>query len=487
MRTIEALKGVIRELLAAKAELELAGLHFAVERAEAALAAAAPSPAGESTPVPEVLLTALRFYARGEHYHVDDGEDFDTVSGEPQNWLCSGIDDSQTMIEDGRIARHALQGIAGSWIDGDEDGTPQPIENEVFAAAPGAQPAPNEPTLEETRWMRHVPAAHGDRGEVPAEPINSEEFIQKTNRECREWMSTKYVPEAIDKHFLISLWAWQEQERRKNQGSAPQLTGATENRIDRLETELAQARSAVPEARRSDWLSKLGFELRQDGDVWLLVSDFGGEREATLSERVLWKELLAAAPNLPAVAHDDALRDMEARKDAAYLERNQVVAALAKAFPSGVARTAIEGWSEDWHGCVYIDLPTGQASWHFHDSQAYLFDGLPPYTGAWDGHSTEEKYRRLAALRPAARNAELSEQRIDDIINAGSYRNAAGGIYATSVYAFARDILATASSADARDAARKPVVIRCSEKVKNGGSCPHHNLHCGWPQCNEEK
>lgn len=95
---------------------------------------------------------------------------------------------------------------------------------------------------------------------------------------------------------------------------------------------------------------------------------------------------------------DDLLRQMEARKDAAYLERNQVVAALAKCFPSGVARTAIEGWSEDWHGAVYIDLPTGQASWHFHDSHAYLFDGLPAYKGQWDGHDTPEKYRRLAAV-----------------------------------------------------------------------------------------
>lgn len=93
-----------------------------------------------------------------------------------------------------------------------------------------------------------------------------------------------------------------------------------------------------------------------------------------------------------------AIKEMEARKDAAYLERNQVVAALAKCFPSGVARTAIEGWSEDWHGCVYIDLPTGQASWHFHDSHAHLFAGLPAYAGSWDGHTTEEKYARLARL-----------------------------------------------------------------------------------------
>lgn len=88
------------------------------------------------------------------------------------------------------------------------------------------------------------------------------------------------------------------------------------------------------------------------------------------------------------------------RKDGAYLERNQVVQALSKCFPAGVARTAIEGWSEDWHGCVYIDLPTGQVSWHFHDSQANLFEHLPPYTKPWDGHTTEEKYERLAALKP---------------------------------------------------------------------------------------
>lgn len=86
-------------------------------------------------------------------------------------------------------------------------------------------------------------------------------------------------------------------------------------------------------------------------------------------------------------------------KNDAYCERNQVVAALAKCFPSGVAKTEIEGWLEDWHGCVYIDLPTGQVSWHFHDSQAHFFNGLPKYQGKWDGHDTSEKYRRLATLK----------------------------------------------------------------------------------------
>jgi hypothetical protein len=84
--------------------------------------------------------------------------------------------------------------------------------------------------------------------------------------------------------------------------------------------------------------------------------------------------------------------------DNAYRERNQVVAALAKCFPSGIKKTAIEGWDKSWHGCVYIELPTGQVSWHYHDDDSDLFKNLPPYTGNWDGHSTSEKYTRLAAL-----------------------------------------------------------------------------------------
>lgn len=78
-----------------------------------------------------LLRTALRFYAHGEHYHLDDSEDFDTVSGEPQNWLCSGREDSSTMVEIGQVAIAALQGVVLHWIDGDDDHTPQPIEGEV--------------------------------------------------------------------------------------------------------------------------------------------------------------------------------------------------------------------------------------------------------------------------------------------------------------------------------------------------------------------
>lgn len=82
-------------------------------------------------------------------------------------------------------------------------------------------------------------------------------------------------------------------------------------------------------------------------------------------------------------------------KNQAYHERNQLVALLARIYPSGIKRTAIEGWDPEWHGCVYIDSPAGQLSWHYHDSEAKFFEDLPEYAGEWDGHSTEEKYRRV--------------------------------------------------------------------------------------------
>lgn len=87
-------------------------------------------------------------------------------------------------------------------------------------------------------------------------------------------------------------------------------------------------------------------------------------------------------------------------KNLAYLERNRVVAflaslALANGWRAGIRSTSIEGWDPVWHNCCYIDLPTGQASWHYHDDHAPLFAHLPPYEGEWDGHSTFEKYQRL--------------------------------------------------------------------------------------------
>ncbi len=93
-------------------------------------------------------------------------------------------------------------------------------------------------------------------------------------------------------------------------------------------------------------------------------------------------------------------------KSKAYRERNMVVAllaqmALAMGWRVGRADTDIEGWDDCWHGCVYIDLPTGQVSWHYHESDAILFEALPEYPRRWDGHSTKEKYERVTTMRIA--------------------------------------------------------------------------------------
>ena len=59
----------------------------------------------------------------------------------------------------------------------------------------------------------------------------------------------------------------------------------------------APAAVAVPE----DWMEYLGFELDAEADgIWQVIEDTGARREATLTERVLWKELTAIRAALAA-------------------------------------------------------------------------------------------------------------------------------------------------------------------------------------------
>jgi hypothetical protein len=152
---------------------------------------------------------------------------------------------------------------------------------------------------------------------------------------------------------------------------------------------------SMPEALR------LAYELEQ-GDTYeshpsvVYGWHVGGDDPTTQAAAEL-RRLHARAES--AEAERDRLCE---QKDGAYLERNRCVALIARmAIALGhrvaVTKTAIEGWSEDWHGCIYIDLPTGQVSWHFHDSQAELFADLPRGDATWDGHDTPEKYRRVMA------------------------------------------------------------------------------------------
>lgn len=89
---------------------------------------------------------------------------------------------------------------------------------------------------------------------------------------------------------------------------------------------------------------------------------------------------------------------LQNEKDDAYRQRNHLVAALARLYPSGTRTTDIPGWDPEWHGCVYIDLPAGQISYHYHDDESWLFSDLPAYEKPWDGHDKDTVHERLEAL-----------------------------------------------------------------------------------------
>lgn len=94
----------------------------------------------------------------------------------------------------------------------------------------------------------------------------------------------------------------------------------------------------------------------------------------------------------------DRIEALERENGDAYHQRNVLVAALSRIFPASVTRTKISGWDDDWHGCVYIMLPTGQISYHFHDDDGHLFRDLPPFTGTFDGHDRDMVHARLLSL-----------------------------------------------------------------------------------------
>lgn len=98
-------------------------------------------------------------------------------------------------------------------------------------------------------------------------------------------------------------------------------------------------------------------------------------------------------------------RDYRKERDAAYRERNQLVAALARVLVERGARAWLAehdpndaDWDPEWRTIVFIKGPTGQLSWHLHDSDVPLFDGFERGPNLWDGHSTAEKYERVAWL-----------------------------------------------------------------------------------------
>ena len=89
---------------------------------------------------------------------------------------------------------------------------------------------------------------------------------------------------------------------------------------------------------------------------------------------------------------------LEEQKNGAYTERNKLVCLLSKVFPASIEDHVLkdgEEWDDDWKKVVFINLPTGQATWHIHKSEEPMFAHLESVGNKWDGHPTEEKYKRV--------------------------------------------------------------------------------------------
>lgn len=120
----------------------------------------------------------------------------------------------------------------------------------------------------------------------------------------------------------------------------------------------------------------------------------------------------------------DQLGKTIAAKNDAYDERARVVAAYAKllaalGYKVGVGRHEPEGDPEwaGWETVLYIDLPSGQVSWHYSDAQALeLLADVPEYHIKWDKHTTQEKYNRLKNFAPARMQKERVQGQMLDLV-----------------------------------------------------------------------
>lgn len=147
-----------------------------------------------------------------------------------------------------------------------------------------------------------------------------------------------------------------------------------------------------------------------------IAAEFTGRDDALLfaSRGSVEKWIVETCTTALTEAYERGRSEETDAKNAAYRERNQLVAALSKIFPSYLATHDANDatWDKEWMWIVYVELPTAghllptgnvlpkttQVSWHIHNSDLSIFSHLSVKENNWDGHTTEEKYARLAAL-----------------------------------------------------------------------------------------
>ncbi len=111
----------------------------------------------------------------------------------------------------------------------------------------------------------------------------------------------------------------------------------------------------------------------------------------------------------------DQIKKLKSEKDGAYSERNKLVSLISKIFPSSLGRheDSDTSWNDDWRWIVYVNIPTGQCSWHIHDDDLPMFSHLKRENVKWDGHTTEEKYDRISRFKELVEEGQVLRRNFD--------------------------------------------------------------------------
>lgn len=175
-------------------------------------------------------------------------------------------------------------------------------------------------------------------------------------------------------------------------------------------------RTLLPEGR-TNWCNGIRrvLELAQVGAL-LEAAEWVRARQSCVEPREIQERLGPAIKQarkaLDTASSEGERAELVAAKDRAYRERNQLAILLAS-MTGGTL-----GWHEGapekgWERVLFINLPSGQVSFHVHASEVPEVLACPLIRQAetkWDGHTDPEKWARVTIFsRRAATEARGSE------------------------------------------------------------------------------
>lgn len=94
-----------------------------------------------------------------------------------------------------------------------------------------------------------------------------------------------------------------------------------------------------------------------------------------------------------------ALQNQREATNLAYSQRAIAAVALAHTVlyyggNAGIGLDSRENQPNAWRVVLYVDTPAGQLSWHIAPDDQAMLEGLPTYSGKWDGtyHSSNQDF-----------------------------------------------------------------------------------------------